>query len=246
MLTTVATTIALAASAHTALPAYQWKHPVDDTKPHAVMLVIHGGGWRASGRASLAKQPTLTYRERGWATVSMDYRSGAASAADVVRIYDMVRRRFPRLPICAEGGSAGGNLALVMATLRPRLACAISAQGPVTMLPLLAGQTAPVIHAMVATDFSRHAARAYSPAFGGYSGCALLSYSFSDTLVRGASQAKAIRRMRRTWPHVTALNVRGDPHGVPWVHFAARRSDVARWADAEVTLLNRVVRGQPC
>src|SRR5205807_888698 len=61
----------------------------------------------------------------------------AASLPDVVATYDLVRSKLgARKPICALGSSAGGNLALLLAAARPRLACVMSYAGPTDLTVL--------------------------------------------------------------------------------------------------------------
>jgi acetyl esterase/lipase len=50
--------------------------------------------------------------------------------ASVLRSYDRVRARYPGLPVCLYGESAGGHLALLVATARPDVACVETAGAP--------------------------------------------------------------------------------------------------------------------
>ena len=103
-----------------------------------VMMTIHGGGWTASGSATaMGMRPTAArWQARGWNVVNITHRPGAGSIDDVVAFYDAIRRRVGKgTPICALGGSSGGNLALVLATRRP-LACVISDGGPSDLVRL--------------------------------------------------------------------------------------------------------------
>ena len=94
-------------------------------RPAGVVLVIHGGAWRASGprtaaldgRAARAPSPAGA-GPRPWSTTA----PSPTAPGDVVRAYDAARERYPALPICAYGESAGGHLALMLAVRRP-LAC---------------------------------------------------------------------------------------------------------------------------
>ena len=108
-------------------------------RPTGVVLVIHGGAWRASGPRTVALMDARarTFAGWGWAAAVVDYRAFADSPGDVVRAYDTARERYPSLPICAYGESAGGHLALMLAVRRP-LRCVIDAAGPVD-LPRLGG-----------------------------------------------------------------------------------------------------------
>jgi acetyl esterase/lipase len=111
--------------------------------PRGVMVLLHGGGWTDVGEGGVAamRPEARHWRRRGWITVNATYRPCAASVGDAIAYYDLVARRWPGLPVCALGGSAGGHLALTIAARRPRLACAIAEGAPID-LDRLAGQTA--------------------------------------------------------------------------------------------------------
>src|SRR3954452_7737199 len=86
-------------------------------RPAGIVLVIHGGAWRAAGPRTVALMDARarSFAGWGWAGAAGDYRPFADSPGDVVRAYDAVRGRYPNLPICAYGESAGGHLALMLA-----------------------------------------------------------------------------------------------------------------------------------
>jgi acetyl esterase/lipase len=123
--------------------AYEVNEPA--TGPaRGVMLLLHGGGWSSVGEAKLRglRADAERWRARGWRTVNATHRPCAASVADVVTLYDRVRRTYgAATPICAFGRSSGGHLALVLATRRSQLACAIPVGG-LADLGSLARQTA--------------------------------------------------------------------------------------------------------
>lgn len=100
--------------------------------PKGVMLMIHGGGWHIVGKAAVRyERPRADrWRERGWQTVNLDYRGCARSVEDVFWFMRRVRHLNPGAVICAHGTSAGGQLALLLASIRQDLACAITVGGP--------------------------------------------------------------------------------------------------------------------
>ena len=66
-------------------------------RPAGVVLVIHGGAWRASGprTAALMDARARTFAGWGWAAAVVDYRAFADAPGDVVRAYDAARERYP-------------------------------------------------------------------------------------------------------------------------------------------------------
>ena len=100
--------------------------------PKGIMIVIHGGGWYVVGKQTLVSlRPYVDHwRARGWQTVSIDYRGCSQSIGDVLWFMQRIRQLRPNAVICASGISAGGHLALLLASVRKDLACAISMAGP--------------------------------------------------------------------------------------------------------------------
>lgn len=101
--------------------------------PIGVMLIVHGGGWFMTGPAMVATERSEAdwWRGQGWETVNVDYRPCNQSFADVKWFYDQARQVFgTTVPYCALGGSAGGDLALMLAAARPSVNCVISEAGP--------------------------------------------------------------------------------------------------------------------
>lgn len=102
--------------------------------PIGWVLVIHGGGWQAVGKSAVksVRANAAFFRAHGWGTYNIDYRKGIRSLPDVLSAYDALRRNVvgPRVPICVWGGSAGGNLALLLAARRKRVACVITEGAP--------------------------------------------------------------------------------------------------------------------
>jgi acetyl esterase/lipase len=112
--------------------------------PKAIMIVIHPGGWFLVGKEVLAQsaRPIANrWRGAGWQAVNIDYHACGQSIFDVLWFMQRVRYLNPHAVICATGSSAGGHLAVLLAAMRPDLACAISHAGP-TDLPGLDGQLA--------------------------------------------------------------------------------------------------------
>ena len=111
--------------------------------PRGWILLIHGGGWFATGAA--VTQATLgavqSLRAHGWAVDDVDYRPGRAALSDVVAAYRNLRAVHGGAPVCALGQSAGASMALLLAAAEPSLRCVI-AEGALTDLADLADQPA--------------------------------------------------------------------------------------------------------
>lgn len=179
-------------------PRAVWGRPPDGLSPRGLVILIHGGGWRGidpeAFRQTLAVA-TLVQR-LGYATLTVDYRQGAAGIADVNSFYREARRRVgPHLPICAYGSSAGGHIGLMLAVENPDLNCVIDLAGP-TDLPALRRDG----HGSAAYDIALHAFGAdtlarLSPALHAASINAklLLVYAKDDPLVPVA-QAREMAR----------------------------------------------------
>jgi acetyl esterase/lipase len=115
---------------------YEVGEPIGDfagQAPKGVMLLIHGGGWAATGVGGVGTERADAdrWRARGWRTVNLTYRPCNASFGDVRWFYDRARTLWgSNLPYCAAGASAGGNLALMLAASRPSLSCVVDNAGP--------------------------------------------------------------------------------------------------------------------
>jgi acetyl esterase/lipase len=113
--------------------------------PKGVMLIIHGGGWFVNGPSAVGnvRSDADRWRARGWRTLNITYRPCNQSLSDVLWFYDRARSTWGSSPpYCAMGGSAGGNLALLLAWARPTVSCVDDVAGP-TDGTALSAQTTP-------------------------------------------------------------------------------------------------------
>ena len=122
------------------------------------VLMIHGGGWTGGNRSGLTNGACKTFAQAGIVAIPVDYRLATkaprskwpAQFNDVQLAMRWVRAHAGQFGInpnhiCAEGDSAGGQLALLLdvvytiepgdmqdmlATISPRANCAISLSGP--------------------------------------------------------------------------------------------------------------------
>lgn len=107
--------------------------------PKGLMITIHGGGWSVVGPAAVASERPYAniWRNRGWETLNITYTACAQSLQDVLWFHDIARNLFgSELPICAYGESAGAQLALMMADLRPDVGCVIAEGAPTNFVTL--------------------------------------------------------------------------------------------------------------
>jgi acetyl esterase/lipase len=137
--------------------------------PKGVMLVIHGGGWFVVGKETLV--PVRSYvdnwRARGWTTLSIDYRACGQSLTDVFWFMRRVREIRPNAVVCAAGLSAGGHLALLLASVRPDVACVISVAGPTDLSSLPNQQTFDPVTATMSAVVPTKLFNMAAAAFGG-------------------------------------------------------------------------------
>jgi hypothetical protein len=195
------------------------------------VIVIHAGGWRLVGRGMTGlEQPEVDRLNKwGYATLNIDYHRGARGLTDVLGFYDRLRRRVPRkTPICLDGASAGGHLALMAALNRPSVDCVITRAAP-TRLAHLHGRLLRDAHRF----FDPHGGLAkWSPANYRLHTPALIAHGTDDRYV-GFGQAKA---MWRHAPRGRLVALR--PGDEPWIHTSVARAALARFLRAERAFLS--------
>jgi acetyl esterase/lipase len=113
-----------------------WGEP-SGGNPRAVVMLIHGGGWQPSDSGyEKQKANAGVLQSQGYATVAIGYDEGARGFRQVVDVYRAARERYPNLPVCATGISAGGNLSLMLATREPELDCVVAVSAPTDLITL--------------------------------------------------------------------------------------------------------------
>jgi acetyl esterase/lipase len=160
----------------------------------------------------------------------VDYPKGGAAVGSVLRSYDKVRARYPGLPVCLYGESAGGHLALLVAAARPDVACVETAGAPTDLEaidPSLGPQAA---HA----DRNARAAfpdlRAASPARLAIRAPLLVAHLRTDPVI-GVAHAWGVEARRR---------VVMEPGRVGWVHGGVSAGSMAALRRAEVAFMRSV------
>jgi pimeloyl-ACP methyl ester carboxylesterase len=114
-----------------------WGEPADED-PAGVVMLLHGGGWKPDPAAYALQRDVAApgLQDDGYATVAVGYDEGAKGFRQIQDVYAQARKRYPDLPICAVGISAGGNLALMLATREPKLDCVVTFAAPTDLTTL--------------------------------------------------------------------------------------------------------------
>jgi dipeptidyl aminopeptidase/acylaminoacyl peptidase len=205
--------------------------------PVAGIIVIHGGGWAGVGNRTTAsmRDRAQYFNARGYETLNIDYRPGTASLHDVNAFYDMFRVLLGRgTPICAYGESAGGHLALMLASDRPSLRCVIALAAPTDLASLPPTGLANAQHAFGLANLV-----AWSPALQEPPAAqpVLLANAVDDPVVP-FDQAYEFWHHR---PHGTTV-FGLEPGPVSWVHSDVSLDSLLRLARTELAFLRTAVR----
>jgi acetyl esterase/lipase len=113
-----------------------WGEP-EGEDPTGVVMLLHGGAWQRSDSGYQDQKSNAKYvQEQGYATVAVGYDEGAKGFQQVVDVYKAARQRYPGLPVCATGISAGGHLALMLAVREPDLECVVTLSAPTDLTTL--------------------------------------------------------------------------------------------------------------
>lgn len=110
--------------------------------PHAVVLFIHGGYWRAKYDHTYAGHLCHAVKQAGIATCNVEYRrvgnpggGWPGSFADIRSAFRLLHSGHNKLPsfdfnrLCVAGHSAGGQLALCLAAHEPAITRVLSLAG---------------------------------------------------------------------------------------------------------------------
>jgi acetyl esterase/lipase len=173
--------------------------PSGGGQPKALLLMIHGGGWAGQNANAFQSEATVAkiFQRYGYETFTFDYRKGAQGIADAQTFYEQARKRVgPKLPICAMGPSAGGNISLMLAVKNPDLACVIDFAGPTNLVSLAKEKGGSVAYKIAVDAFGKDKLAEFSPALQAKSIRAKVMLVFADTdPIVPASQGRDMARV---------------------------------------------------
>jgi acetyl esterase/lipase len=200
-----------------------------DGPARGVVIGIHGGAWYGVGRAlsMTVREDLERWRRQGWLGVIVDYPKGGAAVASVLRSYDRVRARYPGLPVCLYGESAGGHLALLVAAARPDVACVETAGAPTDLEAIDPSRSPLAAHADRNARMAFPDLRAASPAGKELRAPLLVTHLRTDPVI-GVAHAYRMPAGRR---------VVLEPGAVPWVHGAVSGASMGVLRRAEVAFM---------
>jgi acetyl esterase/lipase len=140
----------------------KWGKPAGGD-PKGVVILLHGGGWQPNRAAFEGEMPlAANLQQRGYATVVVGYGEGETGFRQVEQVFSKARKRYPDLPICAHGFSAGGTLALLLAAREPDLACVVGLVTP-TDLTTVEDQGGDEVHDLAVKAFGEDQLGRWSP-----------------------------------------------------------------------------------
>lgn len=215
-------------------------------RPRALMLLIPGGGWRATGAMQIAHQLTglrTNLQRLGYETLAFGYRAGPKAIQDAEMFYRLARKRVgPRLPICAIGPSAGGHTALMLAVKHLDLACVLDFAGPTDLSALAREPRGAYGYHLAVKTFGTNRLAAYSPALHARSIRAkvLLMYALNDPIVPLAQG----RAMAQALPAARLIEL--PPGPAPFIHSTVATGPYYKaLADAETFIAQAVASRRP-
>jgi acetyl esterase/lipase len=221
-----------------------WGQPASG-HPSAVVLLIHGGGWRPSDSGyEEQKANAEILQDRGYATAAIGYDEGTRGFRQIVGVYKAARARYPGLPVCASGISAGGNLALMLATSEPDLQCVIAVSSP-TDLTTLARQDpqGDEAYGLAVAAFGKDQLARFSPVryTGRIRAKVLLIAADTDPIVPAAQS----RELGKALPGAQLLDFPPGPDRVEWAHYGGVQPTASNIAlEREFEFLKAATQGR--
>lgn len=219
--------------------------------PKGTMLIIHGGGWFMNGPAMVSTERSEAdqWRADGWRTLSLSYRPCNQSFEDVKWFYDQARAQWGATgPYCALGGSAGGNLALMLAAARSTVDCVVAEAGPTDAATLRTGSTPAGgtdgprwVYNLLTTAVGPESLFWWSPAQFPIKARVLWATAANDPYIPQAQGTLLASKMRAA--NASAyVDVMSLPAGTtPWVHANVSDAGLATFRDHERQLVAPLV-----
>jgi acetyl esterase/lipase len=201
-----------------------WGEPAN-ADPVGLVMLLPGGGWqRNDAEYQGQRQAAKSLQGQGYATVAVEYDGGAKGFSQIETIYAAAKKRYPNLPICATGTSAGGNLALMLATREPDLACVTTLAAP-TDLTTIAEQdpTGDEGYAAAVQAFGANRLAEFSPALHAskIKARVLMVIAETDPLVPVAQGEELTKAL----PSAQLMVAPAGPVQVPWAHYGGVATD---------------------
>jgi acetyl esterase/lipase len=213
-----------------------WTRP--QAPPEGVVLLLPGGAWKPDPH-DYARQIAVgrSISAGGFATVAVLYGREPSGFAQIQGVYWQARRRYPNLPVCVEGDSAGGHLALMLAAREHAIRCVIDLAGP-TDLTTLQAQGASAAYLAVQA-FGAHGLRRWSPVRVAQAIRAkvLMVYARNDPVVPYAQATE----MKKALPGAKLISLPAGTAG--FIHSAVDGTALQRAIQAEQALLRSAVTG---
>lgn len=217
-----------------------------------VMMIVHGGGWYVNGPSAVAgvRPDADRWRARGWRTVSVTYRPCSQTLSDVLWFYDRARSLYgSAVPYCAFGGSAGGNLALLLAWARPTVSCVDVEAGP-TDATTLANQTTVKggsdgprwVYNLLTAAVGAENVSWYSPALFRFHPRILWGVSADDPFIPYAQGTELKGKVQATYPgtYVDLMQLAGGT--TPFMHANVSSAALQSFYDHEQQLVAPLVQ----
>jgi pimeloyl-ACP methyl ester carboxylesterase len=137
LIAALAGALALACFAQARGGYYLSHHPPTGKSKKAVVITLHGGGWKGNfGAASDEIMATFIDDLSNWGyrVYNLAYREGR-ELEDTYKTVDRLAKKYPTQPLCVLGGSSGGHLALMAAIARPEeVDCVVDIGGPINFV----------------------------------------------------------------------------------------------------------------